>query len=153
MAEEWREIPGYPAYLVSSAGAVKRLSPRKRGRRAAADEQLQPGVHRGRESVWLTDAHGKRKLLAVQALVKLAFGAPARTRSLDTLPITAVIVEQPAPRKPRLRPDIPDSEARAIRRCAAKGLTLAQIAEQFNTSEAVVDLIVNLPERGKWRVE
>lgn len=44
-------------------------------------------------------------------------------------------------------------DVRAIRRCAAKGLTLAQIAEQFNTSEAVIDLIVNLPERGKWRVE
>jgi hypothetical protein len=67
-AVEWREIPGWPGYLVSNTGVVVST---KRGRH----RQLSPQrLHLGHQQVWLyAGSKASRRGIAVHRLVLLAF--------------------------------------------------------------------------------
>lgn len=72
MSAEWREIPGFPGYLVSDDGQV--ASTKRGSLRLLSQQEL----HAGHRQVWLyTGSHKSRSGIQVHRLVLLAFVGPA----------------------------------------------------------------------------
>ena len=83
MTEEWRQVPGWPAYEVSSAGRVRsvdRVLPD--GRQAGS--VILARSHHHYPQVTLSDGWRTRRV-AVHKLVKLTFTGPSRGRQVRHL--------------------------------------------------------------------
>lgn len=71
-ASEWREVPGFPGYLVSDDGQVAST---KRGTLRLLSQQR---LHAGHSQVWLySGERSERRGIQVHRLVLLAFVGPA----------------------------------------------------------------------------
>lgn len=74
MSEEWREIPGFPAYEISSLGNVKRVKPDAANRMLAVDLVQSKGNH-GYRVVSLHNK-GKQSVKTVHRIVCEVFHGP-----------------------------------------------------------------------------
>lgn len=71
--EEWRAIPGYEGYEVSSLGGVRRVAA---GRGTRAGRLITPTPDAGGRLVFNASRNGKRKQFKVHVAVALAFIGP-----------------------------------------------------------------------------
>ena len=170
--EEWREIPGFWGYEVSSHGNVRSWRvPRWRNKRAVKPHPVKLRRARGYNRVFLQDSDEKSKPFQVHRLVALMFiGTPPsdaheighknddktdnRAENLEWVTRQQNIQQRndrsrqawgSAVNTAKLKPD----DVRAIRRAVTNGLRNCDLARSFGVSHAAISSIV----KGRsWRM-
>lgn len=166
---EWRPLPGYPGYLVSSTGRIASLPKAKRGWRIV----LKSKYVRGYLAHEVMDKNGRRKAFLAHRAVALAFhGEPPTRGKMDASPqdgnrkhISPTNVRwqtrtetmrakhkwgtQPLHEKHHWS-KLTMAKADAIRRAVSRDEPRAVIAEQYGVSRKTIWRIISKQAHGGW---